>query len=276
MYEDVLARIGLSRDETWTYLALLEGGPQGAADLLKRDIPMKRGLLYKVLDRLIERGLVTEQKRKTPTQFVAQPPDMLVALMEDREVEIRHTRETLAAALPSLKAKYNLSTERPTIRFFEGVEGLRKMYEDKLESSAKELLFVRTARAESYQETFGSWFTHYLKRQTATGIKLRALTVDDEYTNHDPAVDAYRHVTRIWLRPEDYTAPVQVETYGDKVTIHSFGKEVFGVMIESAPIATAVREILQLAEKGAKTVNVTHDHPPVKWKERIPPGKASA
>lgn len=275
MHEDILMRLGLSKDESWVYLALLDGGPQAAADLLKRKIPMKRGLLYKVLDRLIERGLVTEQKGKGKAQFVPQPPDMLMALMEERESEIRHSRESLSAALPQLKSKYNLSTERPIVRSFEGVEGLRKMYEDKIESGAKELLFVRTARSESYRETFGTWFGNYLKRQTAAGIKIRALTVDDEYTNHDPEVDAARNVTRIWLRPEDYTAPVQVETYGDKVTIHSFGKEIFGVMIESAPIATAIREIINLADRGAKTVDVTHDHPPVKWIEKVEP-KTSA
>jgi sugar-specific transcriptional regulator TrmB len=274
MHEDVLMRLGLSQEESWVYLALLEGGPQGAGDLLDRKIPMKRGLLYKVLDRLIERGLVTEQKGKGKAQFVPQPPDMLMALMEERESEIRHSRETLSAALPQLKSKYNLSTERPIVRYFEGVEGLRKMYEDKITSGAKELWFVRTARSELYKETFGTWFSHYLKRQTAAGIKIRALTVDDEFTNHDPAIDAMRHVTRTWLRQEDYTAPVQVETYGDKVTIHSFGKEIFGVMIESAPIATAIREIIDLADRGAKTIEVTHDHPPVKWKD--PDTKTSA
>jgi sugar-specific transcriptional regulator TrmB len=268
MNDDILVRIGLTPEEAWVYSALLDGGPQTAGDLLKRNIPIKRGLLYKVLDRLGERGLVTTQKGETKTVFNPQSPDTLMALMEERESEIRNSRESLSAALPGLKAKYNLSTERPAIRFFEGVEGLRKMYEDKIESGAKELLFIRTARAESYRETFGTWFAHYLKRQTEAGIKVHALTVDDEYTNHDPAVDAARGVVRTWLRPEDYTAPVQIETYGDKVTIHSFGKEIFGVMIESAPIATAIREVIQLADRGAKALEVTHDHPPVKDEKR--------
>lgn len=268
MHEDVLTRIGLSRDEAWVYTALLNGGPQGAGELLKRDIPMKRGLLYKVLDRLVERGLVTEQKGKGKARFVPQPPDMLTTILEDRESEVRHSRDSLAAALPELKAKYNLSTDRPIIRFFEGVEGLRKMYEDKLESGAKELHFIRTARAETYRETFGTWFSHYLKRQVDAGIKAYAITVDDEYTNHDPAIDAARNVVRTWIRPQDYTAPVQIDAYGDRVAILCFGKEFFGIVIESAPLATAIRDIFTLADRGAKTISVTHDHPPLKDEKR--------
>ena len=259
--------MGLSPDEARVYGALLEGGPQGAGELLKRLSSLKRGLLYKVLDRLGERGLITEKKEKGPAQFVPQPPDMLLALAEEREAAFRHSREALKEALPDLKAKYNLSTERPIIRFFEGVEGLRKMYDDKIDAGAKELYFIRTARAETYRETFGTWFGHYLKRQTAAGIKAHALTVDDEFTNHDPAIDAARNVVRTWLRPQDYTAPVEVDAYGDRVAIFVFGKEFFGIIIESAPLAKSIREILILADRGAKTVKVTHDHKSVSQKE---------
>lgn len=264
MHEDIFTRIGLSRDEAWVYSALLDGGPQGAGDLLKRDIPIKRSLLYKVLDRLIERGLVTEQKGTGKARFVPQPPDMLTVILEDKESDVRRSRESLASAMPELKAKYNLSTDRPMIRMFEGVEGLRKMYEDKFESGAKELHFIRTARAETYRETFGTWFTHYLKRQTESGMKAYAITVDDEYTNHDPAIDAARNVVRTWIRPQDYTAPVQIDAYGDRVALFCFGKEFFGIIIESALLATAIRDLFKLADKGAKTITVTHDHPAVK------------
>lgn len=267
LHEDILVRTGLSSDEARVYGALLDGGPQGAGDLLKRLSGVKRGLLYKVLDRLVDRGLVTEKKGAGPAQFVPQPPDMLLLLAEEREATFRHSREALKNALPDLKAKYNLSTERPIIRFFEGVEGLRKMYEDKLEAGIKELHFIRTARAETYRETFGAWFPHYLKRQRAAGVKAYALTVDDEFTNHDPAVDAARNMIRTWLRPQDYTAPVEVDAYGDRVAIFVFGKEFFGIIIESAPLAQSIREILILADRGAKTVEVTHDHPPVAAKE---------
>lgn len=264
MYESLLIRLGLSPDESAVYEALLQHGPQGAAGLLAKLKAIKRGLLYKVLDRLVTRGIVVQTEKQGKALFTPQPPDTLLALLEEQEREHQKSKEALVQALPELKAKYHLSTERPILRFFEGVDGLRQIFEDKLESGAKELLFIRTARAESYRESFGKWFGHYLKRQKDAGIRVQSLTVDDEFSNHDPKVDAARNVIRTWLRPEDYTAPIEIDTYGNKIVIVSFGKEIFGIMIESEPIARAMREILQLADRGARTLEVAHDHPPVK------------
>lgn len=268
MYEAIFTRVGLSIDETRVYEALLENGPLGAGDLLTHTKNIKRGLLYKVLERLTERGLVIQEKKSGKALFVPQPPESLLHIAESQEEAARKSKESLQSLLPALKAKYNLSTERPVIRYFEGVEGLREMYEDKLASGAKDSHFIRTARAEEYRETFGKWFTHFLKRQTELGISAHALTVDDEYTNHDPEIDAIRRITRLWIRPEDYTAPVQIDTYGDKVSIFAFGKEIFGILIESKPIATSLRELFVLAERGAKTLVIKHDHPTPKKQEK--------
>lgn len=261
MYEELFAQAGLSTDEAAVYGQLLKHGPQGVAVLSKRVKKVKRSLLYKVLDRLIERGLVQAQKKEGATTFAPQSPELLLKGLENREFELAKSKQALTAAMPELKAKFNLSSERPVLRFFEGVEGLRELYEDKLTSGVKELYFVRSSRAEVYQEAFGKWFTHYLQRQSALDIKVYSLTVDDEEANHDPAIDKARNVIRTWIRPEDYTAPIEIDSYGDKTAIISFGKEIFGIMIESAPIACAVKELFLLADKGARTTKILHDHP---------------
>jgi sugar-specific transcriptional regulator TrmB len=264
MYEQILARAGLTQEEARIYEILLEEGPQGAGELLVHVKPMKRGLLYKTLDRLTERGLVIQKEVRGKLQFGPQSPDSLAAIAKEQAEEARKTAEAFGSALPELRAKYNLSTERPVIRFFEGKEGLREIYEDHLLSEAKDLYFIRTARAKEYRDLFGTWFGNYLARQAEAGIRVHALTVDDEDTNHDPAIDAARNVARTWVRPSDYTAPIQIDSYGNKVAILSFGKEVFGIVIESEPLARAIRELLIMGKYGAESRPVTHDHPPAK------------
>jgi sugar-specific transcriptional regulator TrmB len=264
MYKEVLIRAGLTEEEARVYEILLEKGPQGAGELLKHVKPMKRGLLYKTLDRLAERDLVLQKDVRGKQQFIPQSPESLALLAKERAEEAKKTVTAFDAMLPELKAKHALSTERPVIRFFEGKEGLREIYEDHLTSGAKDLYFIRTARAQEYRTLFGTWFGNYLKRQGKIGIRVHALTVDDEDTNHDPAIDKVRGVLRTWVRPEDYTAPIQIDSYGNKVAILSFGKEVFGILIESEPLARAIREVLILAKHGADGRPVTHNHPPVR------------
>jgi len=264
MYEQILARAGLTQEEARIYEILLEEGPQGAGELLRHVKPMKRGLLYKTLDRLTGRGLVIQKEVRGKLQFGPQSPDSLALIAKEQAEEARKTAEAFGTALPELRAKYNLSNERPVIRFFEGKEGLREIYEDHLTSGAKDLYFIRTARAKAYRDLFGTWFGNYLIRQMEAGIRVHALTVDDEDTNHDPAIDAARNVARTWVRPADYTAPIQIDSYGNKVAILSFGKEVFGIVIESEPLARAIRELLIMGKYGAESRPVTHDHPPAK------------
>ncbi|MEO5927652.1 MAG: helix-turn-helix domain-containing protein [Patescibacteria group bacterium] len=261
MNEKTLMNAGLSQDEARVYAALLEYGPQGAGELLSRLSPMKRGLLYKTLERLTERKLALQKEMRGKFQFFPESPDSLVAIAKAHAAQAGQVASDLEAALPELKTKYNLSTERPTVRFFEGKEGLRELYEDKISSGASKLTFIRTARARDYRDLFGTWFSNYLQRQTEAGMKVTALTVDDEHANHDARIDKARGVNRVWVRPEDYSAPIEIDTYGDKVQIVSFGKEVSGILIENASLALAMREILALAQAGAEANPVSHDHP---------------
>jgi len=260
MYKALLASVGLTEEEAQLYELLLQHGPQGVGGLLKRVTGIKRGLLYKVLERLEKRGLVVPQKKEGVSVFVPESPDVLLRCLQEQEDELKRSKGELESVLPELKAKYNLSTERPALRFFEGVEGLRAMYEDRLVAGAKELYFIRSSRHGVYREVFGKWFDHYRQRQTAVFSTVYALTVDDADTNHDSELDKARHMLRTWLRPEDYTSPVEIDVYANKVTVISFGKEIFGIMLESEVIAKAMKDLFILAERGAKTIPVTHDH----------------
>jgi sugar-specific transcriptional regulator TrmB len=259
MFHDILIHAGLSQDEATVYEALLLYGPQGAGALLPR-VHIKRGLLYKVLQRLAQKGLITEETAKKRTIFTPQPPDVLLKIIEDQESEIRKSRENLLHSLPEMKAKYIISTERPIIQFFEGVDGLRKIYEDKLVSGTKEHYFIRPLHANVYEYAFGRWFSYFLEKRARLGITTYALTPDDIDANHDPKIDAQRKVIRTWLRPEDYTTPIEIACYRDKIAIISYGKEIFGIVIEHEHLSKAIKDIFNLAQKGAQTFFTEHNH----------------
>jgi len=159
-----------------------------------------------------------------------------------------------------MKAKYIISTERPIIQFFEGVEGLRKVYEDKLLPGTPTHHFIRPLHANVYEHAFGRWFTQYLTRRAKLGITTYALTPDDIDANHNPKIDEERKVIRTWLRPEDYTTPIEIACYRDKVAIISYGKEIFGIVIEHEHLSRAIKDIFNLAQKGAQTLHIEHNH----------------
>jgi sugar-specific transcriptional regulator TrmB len=260
MFEQILSAANLNPDEASIYETLVTNGSMGAGMLLKK-VQIKRGLLYKTLERLKKRDLVIEQIRRGRAVFSATPPDAILRLAEDAAEKAEKNKAAISSALAEMKAKYALATERPVFRFFEGVEGLRKLYEEKLESPAKEYYFVRPLKAGVYREVFGDWFSYFLKKRSELGVATHALTPDDPDANHDPAVDKKRVVTRTWTRPSDYTAPIEINVSGNRTEIVSFGKEIFAVAIDNKPIAQAFTELIKLAITGAKTIEVKHDHP---------------
>lgn len=260
MFKESLETIGLSHDEAEIYEILLINGQLGAGKILSK-ASIKRGLMYKTLERLIKRGLVLEKTVRGRAVFSAAPPDELFKAAEAAEAEAIRVKKSIFESLPEMKAKYNLSHERPVIRYYEGADGLRKLYEEKIKpDAAKEFRFIRPLQARVYQDVFGKWFGYFLDRRAEMGIKSFAITPDDPDANHDPAKDAARGVTRTWIRPEDFTSQVEINTHGDRTEIISYGKEIFALTIDDTFIAKAVKDVLILADRGAKTITVKHDH----------------
>ncbi len=264
MYKNILTQVGLSGDEAEVYESLVTSGPVSASDLLKH-VKMKRGLLYKVIDRLMDRKLVRSTGTGAGRAFTAESPDKILDISEKIMRNIQQSHESLKKSIPELKAKYVLSNEKPIIRFFEGKDGLQSIYEDRLTTGAKEQYLIRTADATAYRDMFGKWFSYFLRRRVELGMKTYAITPDDHTaSSHNATADKERNVSRTWVRVEDYSAPVEISSYGNKVSVVSFGKEVFGLVIENEPFAHAIRDLFRLAEKGAKTIQVDHDHPLIK------------
>ena len=260
MFKESLESFGLTHDEAEVYEILLLNGRLGVGEILKKT-DIKRGLLYKTLYRLVDRKLVIESAKNGRAQFSAEPPDDLLHLAEEAQKNAEDVKSRIVEALPQMKAKYNLANERPVFRFYEGADGLRKLYEEQITpTAAKEMRFIRPLSAGVYESTFGKWFGYYLSKRAELGIKTVAITPDDPDANHDPKKDAERGVTRTWIRPEDYTSHVEINIHGDTTGFVSYGKEIFAFAIDDAFIAKAVKDLFTLAERGAKTIEVKHDH----------------
>jgi HTH-type transcriptional regulator, sugar sensing transcriptional regulator len=260
MFTSVLTEAGLSDEEAKVYETLLTLGTRPVAEIYARVRPLKRTTLYQVLRRLVERGVVRESEMGGKTVFSPEPPEALLAAVDAEARRVERQRAMLAEAMPKLRETYLLAGERPVLRFHDGPEGIKAIYEEHLASGVKELRFVRTGRAKLNSDAFGNWWAHYIRRRREKKVTSFAITADDADANHDPARDAFLGVVRTWVRPQDYDAPVELDIYGDTVAIISFGKEMFGVTMRNAHIAKAFLDLFELARRGAETIEVPHDH----------------
>ena len=99
--EAILKKIGLSKGEAKIYEALLNAG-LSPINVLHEKTGIERRNIYDILNKLIEKGLVTyitENKRKL---FQITHPSKIVHFLEEKENELSKTKKEAASFVPSM------------------------------------------------------------------------------------------------------------------------------------------------------------------------------
>jgi predicted transcriptional regulator len=256
MTPDLLIQMGLTSAQAITYLELVKAGSLTPPALAKK-INESRTTAYMALARLEEVGLAVKQQGAKKQTYEPASPIALEKFLAKRQQELAATERAYREALPNLLSYYYTYRGKPGVRFFEGHDGLEKLYEDILRTR-EEVDIVRTTADQGYfgdAEDNTSVLAKYLnaraKLDIASQLLAPALPGPVEWAAFND-VRLKRKVT--WFPPDQYTAPVEVNVYGNKVSFISFGDEAVGTIIESPQIAQAMRELYAMAQRGARAM----------------------
>lgn len=244
-----LAFIGFSEKEVLVYLALLELG-KGTVTQISRKAGINRPTGYHILASLEGKELVKASGKEPKQEYVAESPDqiekMLLKKIKEDEAFIKEARKII----PELKSMHNVS-DRPKILFYEGREGLEKVYEDTLSSHEPIRAF---ATYDDMANTLPGYFPDYFFRRAKKGIPIRAifpftkagidLSKDDKIQKRETAMIP---ADKFYFSPE-------INIYDNKVMIASW-KEKLGIIIESAEIADAMKKVFELSWVEAKRLD---------------------
>ena len=241
-----LEYIGFSEKEILVYLALLSLG-KGTVTQISRKAGINRPTGYHILDSLELKELVKVSGKEPKQEYVAESPDQiekfLLKKIENDQSYIKEARKII----PELKSMHNV-VDRPKVLFYEGKEGLEKVYEDTLTSHES----IRAYASVGDMHTgLPGYFPEYYKRRAKKGIAIRAIIPNTEAGLERKTFDK-EEMRETALVPKDsfYFSP-EINIYDDKVMIASW-KEKLGIIIESAEIADAMKKIYELAWTEAK------------------------
>lgn len=241
--QETLEQLGMHEKKAEVYLACLELGA-ATAYLIAKKVGLKRPTVYDIANQLMREGLLHKSMRGNVKYFSPADPEKLIRILRSKEQAVRE-------AMPELQNLYNSPRTKPLIRYFEGKEGIIEMYEDSLCACRKGdeiLAYV----GEDVLRHLPSYAKEYVKHRVEEGIKLRGI-----YKNN-PEIAEYLEKSREQLRIarvlDEDKFPVGNETniYKNKIAITSYGKEMFGMIIESEEIARSQKAIFELAWKGAE------------------------
>lgn len=222
----LLQSLDYSDKEIAVYLAVLSHGP---APVRKIGVVagVNRGTTYDILRSLMEQGLVSYYHQEKKQYFVAENPERLLAVIDHRAERLVETKRAIGAVLPQLSSMFSRAGEKPVVRYYEGLPGIRRILEDVLQTVAarSDRSYVVYSSA-NIRDVLYRAFPDFTKRRIADGIAVRAIATDS--SGEETALSERR-----WLRQE-HGAPNYVLVYGTKTAFISVGTngEPRGVLIE--------------------------------------------
>lgn len=238
----ILRNAGLDDREAELYLVGLQMGSAPASDYAKAS-DFNRITVYNTLENMVRRGLFTIEKKVRGKYYAPVAPEYLA-------VEARKSAEAVERVLPELRAMQGSQYRKPHIRFFEGWEGVRRVYEDTLTAKSELLNFANSAVVRRHWPNYD---TEYVAERVKRGVELRGIAPDDTAGRRVHGEDR-KYLREIRLVPaRDFDFRNEINIYDSKVAICSFDSglngdgDMFGVIIESKEVAETQRQIFEMA-----------------------------
>lgn len=253
-----LSRAGLSDKEAQIYAFLVERGGAFPTEIAK-ETGLNRTTVYKVLDTLSIRGLVTELEKRKKFYYQAESPKSLERFVSSQMTVAKRQIESLEQVLPVLEGLFNASPNKPIVRFFEGEEGVLNVYQDHVEVDKKYEMLSFSHTADLMKFITPEFRDNYIKNKVKLGITTRAILPDTELDiNYNETIYS-KFPQKIWpnvrnISKDIFPSKCDLTIYGEnKVSIINFNEpHLVGTIIEDKIVHDMMRMIFELAWKGAE------------------------
>lgn len=205
------------------YLALLSLGSASVQEIAKK-AGIQRTTCYEILDFLVQEGMASFTSRGRTRTYHAERPEKLVKQAEEKA-------ERLKQVLPELELLFGGVSARPRIRVYEGVEGIRTVFERTLENTDKRLHAILSI--QDIQEVTGAkWFADYTAKRIASGTRLHVIRSEENEVGATYQTSE-RENRVVHYAPKDMVFNLSIYLYDRTVALIGTRKELFGMLIES-------------------------------------------
>jgi sugar-specific transcriptional regulator TrmB len=261
IYTNTLEQAGLTHEQSLIYDILLKNGPlQARKIMLKTGI--KRGFVYKNLDKLVDFGLV--DKKDEPgkiTIFSPKHPNALLDLTESKKKELDSATNAIRNIVGQMTSDFNMISGKPSVQFFEGLSGVKKVLEDCLFAKSEILTYADLESLEKYIKKENDW---YVAEREKFGLKKRGLVLDTEF-NRNFLKGYHENITNVRLLPlQSEPFKTIVEIYDDKVSYITFIEnenepvKIISVLITNPAIAEFYKKLFEFNWQNSRELQNTN------------------
>lgn len=252
MNYSTLQYLGLDETKIKVYVAVVELGSAKASQIAENCL-IKRTSIYDILKKLHAIGLIQVTTIQGEKFFKATDPRRLQVMMERRTQEVKET-------ITSLSALYKSSEpERPNIRFFEGSEGIKEIFNEIITENPQKIYSTLTSQIIINELAQDAHFiTEWSKERVSRGIHFQSLRnspSDNKISKIEDGIligEDEKWLREIRYLPSEIIPENTIVLWNKNVAILSTKKENYSLVIESKGYFDTMKQIFDYLWKLSK------------------------
>jgi len=205
MFEQVLQKLGLSPNEAKVYETLLSFDSANVSTIAVKSKVHRRNV-YDCINKLIEKGLVSELSLENEKHYKAINPNRLIALLKEKE-------DLLMGKLPLMQKKFQKIEAKEQAYVYKGIQGFKNYLQDILDQGEDVYCIAsKNGWGDPRLEPFTSRFYKQLHKK---GIKVFNL-FDYEMKNEIPKFLTKRKIP-FKVLPKGYSSDSAIDIFGNHI-----------------------------------------------------------
>ncbi len=239
-----LESLGLTKREIDAYLALLEIGTSPIGRIVKKSkVPSSK--VYEILDKLIEKGLVSFIIKNNTKYFSASEPETLLDMIEEK-------RNSIEKIIPELKNKQN-SEKKEEVTLFEGIDGMKTALRKVLRIlKPKEEYLVYVSASENLENESSKIFYNNFNLQRKDAKIITKLLIHNRQ-KEIMKKEYLKTLLKDEVKFTDFDFPSRLGIFKNHVLMINDGKNISSILIRSEDIYKKYKDFFEIIWKQSKS-----------------------
>jgi len=205
MFEQTLQEIGLSPNEAKIYEALLNMESANVSTIAVKSKVHRRNV-YDCINKLIEKGLISELILENEKHFKAINPNRLLGLIKDKEMH-------LTKQLPEMQKRFQRIETKEQAYIYKGIQGFRNYMQDILD--VNEDVYCIGAKGGWWDKKLEPSRIRFYKELKIKKIRVFNLFDFDMKNKMPEVLNLHKHESK--FLPKQYRTNSAIDIFGDHV-----------------------------------------------------------
>jgi len=238
-YIEILKEIGLSEHESAVYFTMVSLGPSPVLKIARAS-EVKRTTIYSVIESLKEKGLVRMELKGFKSLFVAESPEKLENILENRKNQFKkHLNDFLAI--------YNKGGGETLIKIYEGLEATKSVYESLLRDIKPGEDYMIIAGMKKAYEMDKAFYDDLRERRSKMPIKVRILLADPENEESQIFLKFQKNFNLLAKAlPPNTRLTTNMVITPQRVLIHQLEQPIMAIVIENKSTIKMHQELFEV------------------------------